>query len=169
VQQRLKELAQAEKKVNDDRIKAEDEQYQLSLDLMQEGKDKELLLLAISYDKKNEQAHGNALLEYQLKVQENVDRMAIIEKYNQMELDKIAEQEARKKDLRNQITRFMNDERENELLDLDEWYKKQEALNLSAFKAGAIDEEEYYDAQLKAQDEYRKKKAEINKKYDITP
>ena len=163
---RLKELADAEKKANDDRIKAEDEQYQLSLDLMQESKDKELLLLAISYDKKYEQAHGNGLLEYQLKVQENVDRMAIIEKYNKMELDKIAEQEARKKDLRNQITRFMNDERENELLDLDEWYKKQEALNLAAFKAGSIDEEEYYDAQLKAQEDYRKKRADIDKKYD---
>jgi hypothetical protein len=159
-------LAEIERKANEDRIKAEDDQFQLSLDLMAESKDKELLLLAIDYDKKYDQAHNNANLLYQLRVQENLDRMAIINRYNQMELDKIAEQEAKKKALREQIIRFTNSDRENELLDLEEWYKKQEALNLTAFKADAIDEEEFYDAGLKAQEEYRKKKAEIDKKYD---
>jgi hypothetical protein len=133
---------------------------------MAESKDKELLLLAIDYDKKYDQAHNNANLLYQLRVQENLDRMAIINRYNQMELDKIAEQEAKKKALRDQIIRFTNSEQQNELLDLEEWYKKQEALNLEAFQKGAIDEEEFYDAGLKAQEEYRKKKAEIDKKYD---
>jgi hypothetical protein len=162
---RLKELADAEKKANDDRIKAEDDQFQLSLDLMAEGQEKELLLNSIGYDKKYDQAHGNSQLQYELRVQEQIDRMAIINKYNQMELDKIAEQESRKKSLRDQITRFMNTEQENELLDLEEALKKQEAINLAAFKSGAIDEEEFYDAGLKAQEEYRKKKAAIDKKY----
>jgi hypothetical protein len=165
-QDEAKRLAELARKANEDRIKAEDEQYQLSLDLMAESKDKELLLLAIDYDKKYDQAHNNANLLYQLRVQENLDRMAIINRYNQMELDKIAEQEAKKKALREQIIRFTNSDRDNELLDLEEWYKKQEALNLAAFKADAIDEEEFYDAGLKAQEEYRKKKAEIDKKYD---
>ena len=165
-QDEAKRLFELAKKANEDRIKAEDEQYQLSLDLMAESKDKELLLLAIDYDKKYDQAHNNANLLYQLRVQENLDRMAIINRYNQMELDKIAEQEVKKKALRDQIIRFTNSEQQNELLDLEEWYKKQEALNLEAFQKGAIDEEEFYDAGLKAQEEYRKKKAAIDKKYD---
>ncbi len=53
-----------------------------------------------------------------------------------------------------------------QLLDLEEWYKQQEAINLKAFQAEGIDEETFYDAGLKAQEEYRKKKAEIDKKYD---
>ena len=162
---RLKEIADAEKKANEERIKAEDEQFQLSLDLMAEGQEKELLMNSIGYDKKYDQAHGNAELQYQLRVQEQTDRMAIVNKYNQMELDKLAEQEAKKKALRDQVQRFLNTDQENELLDLEEALKKQEAINLAAFKAGAIDEEEFYDAGLKAQEEYRKKKAEIDKKY----
>ena len=162
---RLKEIADAEKKANEERIKFEDEQFQLSLDLMAEGQEKELFQLSIGYDKKYEQAHGDANLQYQLRVQEQTDRMAIINKYNQMELDKLAEQEAKKKSLRDQVQRFLNTDQENELLDLEEALKKQEAINLAAFKAGSIDEEEFYDAGLKAQEEYRKKKAEIDKKY----
>ena len=163
---RLKEIAEEERKANEARIKAEDEQFQLSLDLMAENQEKELFQLSIAYDKKYDQAHNNASLLYQVRIQENLDRIAIINKYNQMELDKIAEQEARKKSLRDQFTRFMNSEKKNELLDLEEALKKQEALNLAAFKAGSIDEEEYYDANLKAQENFRKKKAEIDKKYD---
>ena len=162
---RLKEIADAEKKANEERIKFEDEQFQLSLDLMAEGQEKELFQLSIGYDKKYEQAHGDANLQYQLRVQEQIDRIAIVNKYNQMELDKLAEQEAKKKSLRDQVQRFLNTDQENELLDLEEALKKQEAINLAAFKAGAIDEEEFYDAGLKAQEEYRKKKAEIDKKY----
>jgi hypothetical protein len=94
------------------------------------------------------------------------ERLAIVNKYNQMELDKIAEQEAKKKSLRDQVQRFLNNDRENELLDLEEWYKQQEAINLKAFQAEGVDEETFYDAGLKAQEEYRKKKAEIDKKYD---
>lgn len=159
-------LAEIERKANEDRIKAEDEQFQLSLDLMKEGQDKELFQLSIAYDKKYELANGNAQLEYELRVQEQIDRLEIINKYNKLELDKIAEQEAKKKSLRDQVQRFLNTDRENELLDLEEALKKQEALNLAAFKAGAIDEEEFYDANLKAQEEFRKKKADIDKKYD---
>jgi hypothetical protein len=160
--ERLAELA---KKANEDRIKAEDDQFQLSLDLMKEGKEKELLELAISYDKRYEMAHGNAQLEYQLRIQEQTDRLAIVNKYNQIELDKIAEQEAKKKDLRNKFQRFIKSEQENELLDLDEWYKAQEAINLAAFKADAIDEEEFYQAGLKLDEQYKKKRADLDKKY----
>lgn len=158
-------LAEIERKANEARIKREDDQFQLSLDLMKEGQEKELFQLAIAYDKKYEQAHGNAQLEYQLRVQEQTDRMAIINKYNKMELDKIAEQEKKKQELREKVIRFTNNERENELLDLQEWYKAQEAINLKAFQADAIDEEEFYQAGLKLDEEYKKKKAELDKKY----
>jgi hypothetical protein len=159
-------LAEIERKANEDRIKAEDDQFQLSLDLMKEGQEKELFQSTIKYDKLRDQAHGNAELLNQIAMQEATERIAIVNKYNKIELDKIAENEAKKRDLRNKIIRFTNNERENELLDLEEWYKEQEALNLKAFQAGAIDEEEFYDAGLKAQEEYRKKKAELDKKYD---
>lgn len=164
-EKRLKDIAEAERKANEERIRREDEQYQLSIDLMREGLDKELLLLTQSYDKKYEMAHGNAQLEYELRVKEAADRMAIVNKYNQMELDKIAEQEKKKKDLRDKVIRFTNSEQQNELLDLEEWYKAQQEINLAAFKANAIDEEEYYDATLKLDEQFRKKKVDLDKKY----
>jgi hypothetical protein len=159
-------LAEIERKANEDRIKAEDEQFQLSIDLMAENAEKELLLSTMKYDKMRDQAHGNAVLLAEITTQEMAERLAIVNKYNQMELDKIAEQEAKKKSLRDQVQRFLNNDRENELLDLEEWYKQQEAINLKAFQSDSIDEETFYDAGLKAQEEYRKKKAEIDKKYD---
>jgi hypothetical protein len=159
-------LAEIERKANEDRIKAEDDQFQLSLDLMKEGQEKELLLSTMKYDKMRDQAHGNAVQLAEITTQEMAERLAIVNKYNQMELDKIAEQEAKKKSLRDQVQRFLNNDRENELLDLEEWYKQQEAINLKAFQAEGVDEETFYDAGLKAQEEYRKKKAEIDKKYD---
>jgi hypothetical protein len=119
----------------------------------------------MKYDKMRDQAHGNAVLLAEITTQEMAERLAIVNKYNQMELDKIAEQEAKKKALRDQVQRFLNTDRDNELLDLEEWYKQQEAINLKAFQSGAIDEETFYDAGLKAQEQYRKKKAEIDKKY----
>ena len=165
-QDESKRLAELAKKANEDRIKAEDEQFQLSIDLMAENAEKELLLSTMKYDKMRDQAHGNAILLAEITTQEMAERLAIVNKYNQMELDKIAEQEAKKKSLRDQVQRFLNTDRENELLDLEEWYKQQEAINLKAFQAEGIDEETFYDAGLKAQEEYRKKKAEIDKKYD---
>ena len=161
-----KRLAELAKQANEDRIKAEDEQFQLSIDLMAENAEKELLLSTMKYDKMRDQAHGNAVLLAEITTQEMAERLAIVNKYNQMELDKIAEQEAKKKALRDQVQRFLNTDRDNELLDLEEWYKQQEAINLKAFQSGAIDEETFYDAGLKAQEQYRKKKAEIDKKYD---
>jgi hypothetical protein len=165
-QDQAKKLAELAKKANEERIKAEDEQFQLSLELMAESAQKELLLSTIKYDKMRDQAHGNTQLLYQISVQEGAERLAIVNNYHKMELDKIAEQEKKKRDLRNQFIRFINSDRQNELLDLDEWLKQQEAANLSQFKADAINEEEFYDAGLKAQEEYRKKKSAINKEYD---
>ncbi len=113
-------LAEIERKANEDRIKAEDEQFQLSIDLMAENAEKELLLSTMKYDKMRDQAHGNAVLLAEITTQEMAERLAIVNKYNQMELDKIAEQEAKKKSLRDQVQRFLNNDRENELLDLEE-------------------------------------------------
>lgn len=156
--ERLAELA---RKANEERIKAEDEQFQLSLDLMAENQEKELLMSTIKYDKMRDQAHGNANLLHQIAVQEGAERIAIVNKYNQMELDKIAEAEAKKRAIRKQFESFLNTDQENELQDLEDWYKQQDAINTQ----GALDEEEQYEALLKLNKQYQEKKAEIDKKY----
>lgn len=156
--ERLAELA---RKANEERIKAEDEQFQLSLDLMAESQEKELLMSTIKYDKMRDQAHGNANLLHQIAVQEGAERIAIVNKYNQMELDKIAEAEAKKRAIRKQFESFLNTDQENELQDLEDWYKQQDAINTQ----GALDEEEQYEALLKLNKLYQEKKAEIDKKY----
>jgi hypothetical protein len=158
-------LAEIERKANEDRIKAEDEQFQLSLDLMKEGQEKELFESTIKYDKMRDQAHGNAELLRQIDEQEAAERIAIVNKYSKEELDKIAESEAKKRDLRNKWQRYLNSDQENELLDLDEWYKEQEKINSENLKNGNISEEDYLDYQLKLNEEFRKKKADLDKKY----
>jgi hypothetical protein len=159
-------LAEIERKANEDRIKAEDDQFQLSLDLMKEGQEKELFQSTIKYDKLRDQAHGNAELLRQIDEQEAAERIAIVNKYTKEELDKIAEAEAKKRELRNKWQRYLNSDQENELLDLDEWYKEQEKINSENLKNGNIDEEQYVDYQLKLREDFRKKKADIDKKYD---
>lgn len=158
-------LAEIERKANEDRIKREDEQFELSLELMKEGQEKELFLSTMKYDKMRDQAHGNAELLRQIDEQEAAERLAIVNRYSQEELDKIAESEAKKRDLRNKWQRFLNTDQENELLDLDEWYKEQEKINTENLKNGNISEEEYLDYQLKLNEEFRKKKGDIDKKY----
>lgn len=159
-------LAEIERKANEDRIKAEDEQFELSLQLMKEGQEKELLLSTIKYDKMRDQAHNNKDLLIQIDKQEAAERIAIVNKFSQEELNKIAENEAKKRDLRNKWQRFLNSDQENELLDLKEWYKEQEKINTENLKNGNIEEEQYIDYQLKLNEDFRKKKAEIDKKYD---
>lgn len=154
-------LAEIERKANEERIKAEDEQFQLSLDLMAENQEKELLMSTIKYDKMRDQAHGNAELLRQIDQQEGAERIAIVNKYNQMELDKIAEAEAKKRAIRKQFESFLNTDQENELQDLEDWYKQQDAINTQ----GALDEEEQFEALLKLNKQYQEKKAEIDKKY----
>lgn len=158
-------LAEIERKANEDRIKAEDEQFQLSLDLMKEGQEKELFESTIKYDKMRDQAHNNAELLRQIDEQEAAERIAIVNKYSKEELDKIAESEAKKRELRNKWQRYLNSDQENELLDLDEWYKEQEKINSENLKNGNISEEEYLDYQLKLNEDFRKKKADLDKKY----
>jgi hypothetical protein len=159
-------LAEIERKANEDRIKAEDDQFQLSLDLMKEGQEKELFQSTIKYDKMRDEAHNNAELLRQIDEQEAAERIAIVNKYTKEELDKIAEAEAKKRELRNKWQRYLNSDQENELLDLDEWYKEQEKINSENLKNGNIDEEQYVDYQLKLREDFRKKKADIDKKYD---
>jgi hypothetical protein len=158
-------LAEIERKANEDRIKAEDEQFQLSIDLMAENAEKELLLSTMKYDKMRDQAHGNAVLLAEITTQEMAERLAIVNKYNQMELDKIAEQEAKKREIRNAYTRLFNSEQENEILDLEEQYRKEQDIALNALKAGLIDEETYMDRENQLREKFKKKKAEIDKKY----
>jgi hypothetical protein len=158
-------LAEIERKANEDRIKAEDEQFQLSLDLMKEGQEKELFESTIKYDKMRDQAHNNKELLRQIDEQEAAERIAIVNKYSKEELDKIAESEAKKRELRNKWQRYLNSDQENELLDLDEWYKEQEKINSENLKNGNISEEDYLDYQLKLNEDFRKKKADIDKKY----
>lgn len=158
-------LAEIERKANEDRIKAEDEQFQLSLDLMKEGQEKELFESTIKYDKMRDQAHNNAEQLRQIDEQEAAERIAIVNKYSKEELDKIAESEAKKRELRNKWQRYLNSDQENELLDLDEWYKEQEKINSENLKNGNISEEDYLDYQLKLNEDFRKKKADIDKKY----
>ena len=158
-------LAEIERKANEDRIKAEDEQFQLSLELMKEGQEKELFESTIKYDKMRDQAHNNAELLRQIDEQEAAERIAIVNKYSKEELDKIAESEAKKRELRNKWQRYLNSDQENELLDLDEWYKEQEKINSENLKNGNISEEDYLDYQLKLNEDFRKKKADLDKKY----
>ncbi|CAB4162427.1 hypothetical protein UFOVP775_38 [uncultured Caudovirales phage] len=158
-------LAEIERKANEDRIKAEDEQFQLSLDLMKEGQEKELFESTIKYDKMRDQAHNNKELLRQIDEQEAAERIAIVNKYSKEELDKIAESEAKKRELRNKWQRYLNSDQENELLDLDEWYKEQEKINSENLKNGNISEEDYLDYQLKLNEDFRKKKADLDKKY----
>jgi hypothetical protein len=159
-------LAEIERKANEDRIKAEDDQFQLSLDLMKEGQEKELFQSTIKYDKLRDQAHGNAELLRQIDEQEAAERIAIVNKYSKEELDKIAESEAKKRELRNKWQRYLNSDQENELLDLDEWYKEQEKINIDNLKNGNTTQEQYNAYELKLREDFKKKKADIDKKYD---
>ncbi len=101
-------LAEIERKANEDRIKREDEQFELSLELMKEGQEKELFLSTIKYDKMRDKAHGNAEQLLEIDRQEAAERIAIVNKYSKEELDKIAESEAKKQDLRNKWQRLLN-------------------------------------------------------------
>ena len=159
-------LAEIERKANEDRIKAEDEQFQLSLDLMKEGQEKELLQSTIKYDKMRDQAGKNKELLAEIDKQEAAERIAIVNKYTKEELDKIAEAEAKKRELRNKWQRYLNSDQENELLDLDEWYKEQEKINSENLKNGNTTQEQYNAYELKLREDFRKKKADIDKKYD---
>lgn len=158
-------LAEIERKANEDRIKAEDEQFELSLELMKEGQEKELFLSTIKYDKMRDKAHGNAQQLLEIDRQEAAERLAIVNKYSQEELDKIAEAEAKKREIRNAYTRLFNSEQENEILDLEEQYRKEQDIALNALKAGLIDEETYMDRENQLREKFKKKKAEIDKKY----
>jgi len=99
-------LAEIERKANEARIKAEDDQFELSLQLMKEGQEKELFQSTIKYDKMRDQAHNNAEQLGQIDEQEAAERIAIVNKYSQEELDKIAESEAKKRELRNKWQRY---------------------------------------------------------------
>jgi hypothetical protein len=162
---RLKAIAEAEKKANEERIKAEDDRFALSMELMQAGFEKELQELVIQSDKRMEQAHGDKELEAQVEMQFQIDKADLIKKYSDIELAKLAETEAKKREIREKYTRLFNSDKENELMDLKANYESEKDIALDALKAGLIDEEEYLDKENILTEKYKKKKAEIDKKY----
>lgn len=162
---RLKAIAEAEKKANEERIKAEDDRFALSMELMQAGFEKELQELVIQSDKRMEQAHGDKELEAQVEMQFQIDKAALIKKYSDEELAKLAETEAKKREIREKYTRLFNSDKDNELMDLRATYESEKDIALDALKAGLIDEEEYLDKENILTEKYKKKKAEIDKKY----
>lgn len=162
---RLKAIAEAEKKANEERIKAEDDRFALSMELMQAGFEKELQELVIQSDKRMEQAHGDKELEAQVEMQFQIDKADLIKKYSDIELAKLAETEAKKREIREKYTRLFNSDKDNELMDLRATYESEKDIALDALKAGLIDEEEYLDKENILTEKYKKKKAEIDKKY----
>jgi len=162
---RLKEIAEAEKAANDKRIKEEDDRFALSMELMQEGFEKELQQLVIQRDKRMDQAHGDKELEAQIEMQFLIDKADLQKKYSDIELTKLAETERKKREIREAYTRLFNSDKDNELMDLEDQYRKEQDIALNALKAGLIDEETYLDRENQLTEKYRKKKAEIDKKY----
>jgi hypothetical protein len=162
---RLKEIAEAEKAANDKRIKEEDDRFALSMELMQAGFEKELQELVIQSDKRMEQAHGDKELEAQVEMQFQIDKADLIKKYSDIELAKLAETEAKKREIREKYTRLFNSDKDNELMDLRATYESEKDIALNALKAGLIDEETYLDRENQLTEKYKKKKAEIDKKY----
>ena len=162
---RLKAIAEAEKKANEERIKAEDDRFALSMELMKAGFEKELQELVIQSDKRMEQAHGDKELEAQVEMQFQIDKADLIKKYSDIELAKLAETEAKKREIREKYTRLFNSDKDNELMDLKATYESEKDIALDALKAGLIDEEEYLDKENILTEKYKKKKAEIDKKY----
>jgi len=162
---RLKAIAEAEKAANDKRIKEEDDRFALSLELMKEGFEKELQELVIQRDKRMEQAHGDKELEAQVEMEFLIAKADLTKKYSDQELAKLAETEAKKREIREKYTRLFNSDKDNELMDLEDQYRKEQDITLNALKAGLIDEETYLDRENQLTEKYRKKKAEIDKKY----
>jgi hypothetical protein len=162
---RLKAIAEAEKAANDKRIKEEDDRFALSMELMKAGFEKELQELVIQSDKRMEQAHGDKELEAQVEMQFQIDKADLIKKYSDIELAKLAETEAKKREIREKYTRLFNSDKDNELMDLRATYESEKDIALNALKAGLIDEETYLDRENQLTEKYKKKKAEIDKKY----
>jgi DNA repair exonuclease SbcCD ATPase subunit len=162
---RLKAIAEAEKAANDKRIKEEDDRFALSMELMQAGFEKELQELVIQSDKRMEQAHGDKELEAQVEMQFLIDQADLRKKYSDIELAKLAETEAKKREIREKYTRLFNSDKDNELMDLRATYESEKDIALNALKAGLIDEETYLDRENQLTEKYKKKKAEIDKKY----
>jgi hypothetical protein len=98
-----KELYDLEVKSNEERLKLQEQQYDLSLSLLKNAREKDIQELVNSYDAKYEIANGNAELEKQLNEKLNSDIAAINKKYadedarlkeEQKEKDKQAAKEA---------------------------------------------------------------------------
>ena len=165
-QEEAKRLADLARQANEERIRIEDERFALSMELMQDGFEKELQELVIQRDKRMDQAHGDKALEAQVEMQFLIAKADLQKKYSDQELAKLAETEQRKRDIREKYTRLFNSDKDNELMDLRATYESEKDIVLDALKAGLIDEEEYLDRENQLTEKYRKKKADIDKKYN---
>ena len=90
-----KRLADIEQKANEDRIKREDEQFELLNKLTLTQREQDIMALTQDYDKKYELANGNAELEKLLAEQQKKDIADINKKYAD-EAEKKAKEEADK-------------------------------------------------------------------------
>jgi len=143
---RLKQLADAEKKLNEQRIKSEDEQFNLSLELMQDGFDKEFQQLVIQSDKRMEQAHGNAELEKQVVEQFEIDKAGLIKKYADIELAKIAEKEKKRLETIDFYNRLILDGFDLEAYEFQQNQVQQLATLQQALQDKVLTQEQYNNA-----------------------
>ncbi len=104
-------------------------------------------------------------LDSQVEMQFQIDKADLIKKYSDIELAKLAETEAKKREIREKYTRLFNSDKDNELMDLRATYESEKDIALNALKAGLIDEETYLDRENQLTEKYKKKKAEIDKRY----
>ena len=109
---RLKALYDLEVKNNEDRLKLQEAQYDLSLSLLKSNREKEIQELINSYDAKYEIANGNAELEKQLSEKLNTEIASINKKYADedarlKEEQKVKDKEAADKEL--QRVKELND------------------------------------------------------------
>jgi hypothetical protein len=146
---RLKQLSDAEKKLNEQRIKSEDEQFNLSLELMQDGFDKEFQQLVIQSDKRMEQAHGDAELEKQVVEQFEIDKAGLIKKYADIELAKIAEKEKKRLETIDFYNRLILDGFDLEAYEFQQNQAQQLATLQQALQDKVLTQEQYNEA-LKA-------------------
>ena len=78
---RLKAIYDAEVKANEERLKHQEDVYNLEISLIKDAREREIQELVNSYDAKFEVANGNAELEKQLTEQLNSDIAGINKKY----------------------------------------------------------------------------------------
>jgi len=140
---RAEERKRLEKEVTDAINQSKEEQFQATLS----AEEKELRQVALKYDQLKEKAGQNKELQKQIKEQELIELQAITDRYFEEELNKQAEQEAKKRELERAAAAQANIDRINKAdsffkLDRELEYKDIEAKNgrIQANREKAIDD-----------------------------